>query len=61
MKKDKNQIMSDKLADMWDDLSDKARGVIADTDIGAYDEVFNGLNTPKEVNMFVERYYTEEA
>lgn len=59
MKKDKNQIVSDKLDGMWEDLTEKARAVIAETEIGLYDELFGWAETPEEVNQFVEENYTE--
>lgn len=60
MKKDKNQIVSDKLDGMWGELNEKARAVIAETEIGLYDELFGWAETTEEVNQFVEENYTED-
>ena len=60
MKKDKNQIVSDKLDGMCGELTEKARAVIAETEIGLYDELFGDLTTAEEVNQFVEENYTED-
>lgn len=61
MKKDKNQIVSDKLDGMWGDLTEKARAVIAETEIGLYDELFGDLATAEEVNQFVAMNYGSEG
>lgn len=39
---------------MWNDLSEKAREVIADTDINVIDDLFGSLDTPEEVNKFID-------
>lgn len=57
MKKDKNQIVSERLDGMWNDLTEEAREVIAGTEIGLYGELFGNLDTPEDVNQFIEENY----
>ena len=57
---DRNKETSDKLDAMWKDLSEKARDVIATTDMYVIDDLFGNLETPEEVNKFIEEEYTED-
>ena len=60
MKKiDRNKETSDKLDAMWNNLSEKARDVIATTDMWVIDELFGNLETPEEVNKFIEEEWSE--
>ena len=45
---------SDKLDAMWNSLSEKARDVIATNDMWFNDYLFDKLETPEEVNRFLE-------
>ena len=61
MKKiDRNEETSRKLDAMWNDLTEKARTVIATTDMWVIDDLFGNLETPEEVNKFIEEEYTED-
>ena len=57
---DRNKETSDKLDAMWKDLSEKARDVIATTDMYVIDDLLGNLETPEEVNKFIEEEYTED-
>ena len=57
---DRNLKVSDKLAAMWNDLSEKARDVIATTDMWLIDDLFGNFDTPEDVNKFIEEEYTED-
>ena len=57
---DRNNETSRKLDAMWKDLSEKARDVIADTDFNIIDEVFGGLETPEEVNKFIDEEWEDQ-
>ena len=59
-KMDRNHETSKKLDAMWNELTEKARDIIADTDFNIIDELFCGLDTPEEVNKFIEEEYTED-
>ncbi len=39
---------------MWDDLSEKAREIIDDTDINVIEDLFGSLDTLEEVNKFID-------
>ena len=58
MKKNINQITADKLDKM--ELSDRARNIIAQTDINVMEECFGGLETAEEVERFIKSEYPEE-
>lgn len=60
MKKDMNQITSDRLHAVWDQLSERAKEVIADTSYQILDDLFGGLETAEEVNAFILENYPEE-
>ena len=51
---------SDKLAAMWNDLSDKARDVIAANDMWFNDYLFDKFETPEEVNRFLEDEWSDD-
>ena len=51
---------SDKLDAMWDSLSEKARDVIATTDMWVIDDLFGNLDTPEEVNKFIEEEWSDD-
>lgn len=55
---EKNQ----KTADFLDSLklSDRARSIIAQTDINMMAECFGGLETAEEVEKYIREYYPEE-
>ena len=57
---DRNKETSRKLDAMWNSLSEKARDVIATTDMWVIDDLFGNLETPEEVNKFIEEEYTED-
>ena len=57
---DINKETSDKLDAMWNDLSEKARDVIATTDMWIIDELFGNLDTPEEVNRFIEDEWSDD-
>ena len=59
-KVDRNRETSRKLDAMWNDLTEKARDVIATTDMWLIDDLFGNLDTPEEVNKFIEEEYTED-
>ena len=44
---DRNKETSRKLDAMWNDLSEKARDVIATTDMWLIDDLFGNLETPE--------------
>lgn len=56
---DRNKETSDKLDAMWNDLSEKARDVIATTDMWVIDELFGNLETPDEVNKFIDEEWDD--
>ena len=58
MRKNINQITADKLDKM--ELSDRARNIIAQTDINVMAECFGGLETAEEVEQFIKSEYPEE-
>ena len=58
MRKNINQITADKLDKM--ELSDRARSIIAQTDINMMAECFGGLETAEEVEKYIREYYPEE-
>jgi hypothetical protein len=58
MKKNINQITADKLDKM--ELSDRARNIIAQTDINMMAECFGGLETAEEVEEYIRENYPEE-
>lgn len=58
MKKNINQITADKLDKM--DLSERARQIIAQTDINVMEECFGGLETAEEVEEYIREEYPEE-
>lgn len=58
MRKNINQITADKLDKM--DLSDRARNIIAQTDINVMEECFGGLETAEEVEEYIRENYPEE-
>ena len=41
-------------------LSDRARNIIAQTDINMMKETFGGLETAEEVEEYIREYYPEE-
>lgn len=55
-------IKNQETADFLDSLklSDRARSIIAQTDINVMAECFGGLMTADEVEKYVEEYYPEE-
>ena len=57
---DRNKETSDKLDTMWNDLSEKARDVIATTDMWLIDDLFGNLETPEEVNKFIEEEWSDD-
>jgi hypothetical protein len=57
---DRNNETSRKLDAMWNNLSEKARDVITTTDMWLIDDLFGNLETPEEVNKFIEEEYTED-
>ena len=60
MKKiDRNKETSRKLDAMWNNLSEKARDVIATTDMWVIDELFGNLETPEEVNKFIDEEWND--
>lgn len=58
MRKNINQITADKLDKM--DLSDRARNIIAQTDINMMAECFGGMETAEEVEEYIRENYPEE-
>ena len=56
---DRNKETSRKLDAMWNDLSEKARDIIATTDMWVVDELFGNLETPEEVNKFIEEEWDD--
>ena len=54
----RNKKMCDKLAAMWDSLSEKARDVIAANDMWFNDSLFE--RTPEEVNRFLEDEWSDD-
>ena len=40
-------------------LSERAKYIIADTDINVFDELFGPFETAEEINAFIEEYFTE--
>ena len=56
---DRNKETSKKLDAMWNDLTEKAREVIATTDMWVIDELFGNLETPEEVNKFIEEEWDD--
>lgn len=57
---DRNKKMSDKLDAMWNDLSEKSRDVIATNDMWFNDYLFEKLETPEEVNRFLEDEWSDD-
>lgn len=57
---DRNKKMSDKLDAMWNDLSEKSRDVIATNDMWFNDYLFGKLETPEEVNRFLEDEWIDD-
>ena len=57
---DRNKETSDKLDAMWNDLSEKARDVIAANDMWFNDYLFEKLETPEEVNRFLEDEWSDD-
>lgn len=57
---DRNLKVSDKLDAMWNDLSEKARDVIATNDMWFNDYLFDKLETPEEVNRFLEDEWSDD-
>ena len=51
---------SDKLDAMWNDLSEKARDVIATNNMWFNDYLFDKLGTPEEVNRFIEDEWSDD-
>ena len=51
---DRNHETSKKLDAIWNNLSEKSKEVIDDTDINVIDDLFGNLETPEEVNKFIE-------
>lgn len=58
MRKNINQITADKLDKM--ELSDRARNIIAQTDINVMEECFGGLETAEEVEKYIRENYPDE-
>ena len=56
----KNQETANKINNLTG-LTEKAKLVIADTDINVFDEIFGNLNTAEEVNAFIEENYPDEV
>lgn len=56
---DRNHETEKKLDAMWNDLSEKAREVIATTDMWVIDELFGNLETPDEVNKFIDEEWDD--
>ena len=50
---------SRKLDAMWNNLSEKARDVIATTDMWVIDELFGNLETLEEVNKFIDEEWND--
>lgn len=57
---DRNLKVSDKLDAMWNDLSEKSRDVIATNDMWFNDYLFDKLETPEEVNRFLEDEWSDD-
>ena len=57
---DRNLKVSDKLDAMWNSLSEKARDVIATYDMWFNDYLFDKLETPEEVNRFLEDEWSDD-
>ena len=57
---DRNKETSDKLDTMWDSLSEKARDVISTTDMWLIDDLFGNLETPEEVNRFIDDVWSDD-
>jgi len=53
-----NQAVADKLDNM--ELSERARDIIARTEIRIMAEVFGGLDTPEEVERYIREEFPEE-
>lgn len=60
LKIDRNKETSDKLDAMWDSLSEKARDVISTTDMWIIDDLFGNLETPEEVNRFIDDVWSDD-
>lgn len=60
MQINKNTETEAKLDAMWDDLTEKARTIISTTDSHEMDYLFGNLETPEEVNEFIEENYPDE-
>ena len=56
---DRNHETSKKLDAMWNDLTEKARDVIATTDMWVVDELFGNLETAEEVNNFIDEEWND--
>ena len=56
--RNRDQITVDNLDKM--ELSDRARNIIAQTDINMMEETFGGLETAEEVEEYIREYYPEE-
>lgn len=52
-----NEAVSDFLDRIYNDLSEEARAIIADTDINIMAETFGGLKSAQEVNEFIASEY----
>lgn len=57
---DRNKETSEKLDAMWDSLSEKARDVISTTDMWLIDDLFGDLETPEEVNGFIDDAFSDD-
>lgn len=53
----KNQMVADKLNTM--ELTEMARNIINDTEIGMMDELFGSLETEEQVERFIREFYTD--
>jgi hypothetical protein len=52
--------MCDKLAAMWDSLSEKSRDVIDNNYMWFNDYLFEKLETPEEVNRFIDDVWSDD-
>lgn len=59
MDKKLNHETREKLDSMYKDLTPKAWNVISSTDINVMYECFGGLETPEEVNQYIDENYTD--
>lgn len=58
MRKNKNQIVCDRLNEM--ELSEKARAVIDATDFNVIDKLFGHLHTAEDVEEYVAECFAED-